>query len=770
MAEHTRSFDVEGMHCAACSGAVERSLNSIDGVTAVVSLPAESARITYDPDQVAFSDLADAVLKAGYRLTEPPQASPVEAEEAKAERREESGRAARQRMRLAWALAGPIAVWMIPEMLFHVRWPSRMVYEIGMLALAVPVLLVPGLATLRSGLRGLGLFRPNMDSLIALGSTSAVATGFVAVLNAMGVGPPIMNYAGVGAMIMAIHLTGRYIEALARGRSSAAIRKLLSLEAREARIERDGVETLIPIRDVVVGDVMIVRPGERIPTDGEVIDGSSAVDESLATGEPIPVDRGAGDQVIGSTINMHGALRVRATGVGEDTFLAGVIRMVQDAQGTKVPIQDFADRVTAVFVPVVLCIAGATLLAWLFFPAPFQAVAGVASQFIPWVQPGLSTVSLAVYAALAVLVIACPCALGLATPTALMVGTGLGAENGILIRDGKAVQTLDDVDIVVFDKTGTITLGRPAVTSVVPAPDQQERDVLLLAASLEQHSEHPLGRAVVEAASRRDIVPEPVDGFAARIGLGVVGDTERGRGVVGRAPLLIEEGIDVSGLEEQASALESEGRTIVFAGLAGRVIGLLAIADEIKPDSREAIADLHRMGIQTMMLTGDNERTARAVGSEVGIEDVRWGLMPDDKVGAVRQLQTAGRVVAMVGDGINDAPSLKQADVGIAIGTGTDIAIEVADMALTGGSLTGVVRSINLARATFGKIRQNLFWAYFYNTLAIPVAVLGLLHPLLAEAAMAGSSISVVMNANSLKKADLSEVSSPRRGALPVRR
>jgi Cu+-exporting ATPase len=758
------------MHCSACSGAVERSLNAIDGVTAAVSLPAESARITYDPDQVAFADLADTVLKAGYRLTEPSEVSLAEAEEAKAEKREESDRAARHRMLIAWALAGPIAVWMIPEMLFHVRWPSRLIYEVGMVLLAVPVLAGPGLPTLQSGVRGLSIFRPNMDTLIALGSIAAVATGFAAVTNATGFGPPIMNYAGVGAMIMAIHLTGRYIEALARGRSSAAIRKLLSLEAREARIERDGVEILIPIRDVVVGDVMIVRPGERIPTDGEVIDGSSAVDESLATGEPIPVDRVPGDRVIGSTINMHGAMRVKATGIGEDTFLAGVIRMVQDAQGTKVPIQDFADRVTAVFVPLVLYIAGATLFAWLFFPGPFRAVAGAASQFIPWVQPGLSTVSLAIYASLAVLVIACPCALGLATPTALMVGTGLGAENGILIRDGKAVQTLDEVDLVIFDKTGTITRGRPVVTSVVPAPGRDEGEVLSLAASLEQHSEHPLGRAVVEHALQHGVEPRPVDGFAARIGLGVVGFMEEGRGLVGRAPLLAEEDVDIAELAEPAAELEAEGRTIVFVGLAGQAIGLLAIADEIKADSREAIADLHRMGIQTMMLTGDNERTARAVGAEVGITDVRWGLMPADKVGAVRELQRAGRVVAMVGDGINDAPSLKQADVGIAIGTGTDIAIEVADLALTGGSLTGVVRSVNLARATFGKIRQNLFWAYFYNTLAIPVAVLGLLHPLLAEAAMAGSSISVVMNANSLKKVDLSEVSPHRPGVLPVRR
>ncbi|MDH3297953.1 MAG: heavy metal translocating P-type ATPase [Gemmatimonadota bacterium] len=781
MSVQTRSFDVEGMHCTACSAAVERSLNALEGVTATVSLPAESVTITYDPDTVQFADLADTVLGAGYRLTQPREGGPTERETAQVERRERQTRDARLRMIAAWSLAGPIAIWMIPEMLFHVRWPTALVYELGILILALPVLAWPGWDTVVSGVGGLRRLRPNMDSLIALGSGAAVATGFVAVSHRLGFGPPIMNYAGVGAMIMAIHLTGRFIESLARGRSSAAIRKLLSLEVRAARVERDGVESEVPIRQVVVGDVMIVRPGERIPTDGVVIDGSSAVDESLATGEPIPVDRGPGDPVIGSTINVNGALRVRATGVGENTFLAGVVRMVQEAQASKVPIQEFADRVTAVFVPIVMGIAAATLLAWLLVPGPFRAVAAYAAQFVPWVQPGLSTVSLAVYAALAVLVIACPCALGLATPTALMVGTGLGAENGILVRDGKAIQALDGADIVVFDKTGTITLGRPSVTHVAPAAGRSEDELMSVAASLEQHSEHPLGRAVVEAARARGIVPRPVSDFGARTGLGVVGRIEEKPGLVGRRRLFEQEGLDMGDLKSKADELESHGQTIVFVALDGQPVGLIAIADELKPDSSGAIRRLHELGLRTMMLTGDNERTARAVAEAVGIDSVRSGLMPEDKVEAVRELQRQGLVVAMVGDGINDAPSLKQADIGIAIGTGTDIAIEVADLALTGGSLTGVVRAVNLARATFGKIRQNLFWAYFYNTLAIPVAVLGLLHPILAEAAMAGSSISVVMNANSLRRVDIGEVgrqppmdsvavSSPPRVVQPDRR
>lgn len=757
MSVQTKVYEVEGMHCAGCSSAVERSLNQLEGVEASVSLPAESATVTYDPDATPFADLADVVLEAGYRLRSEPAggASAAEREREQAERREERTDLARRRMIVAWALAVPIAVWMLPEMLFHVLWPSATVFDLGILLLALPVLAGPGSDTMRSGLEALRRFRPNMDSLIALGSGAAVITGAITVSHRLGIGPPLMNYAGVGAMIMAIHLTGRYIEARARGRSSAAISRLLSLEARAARVERDGSEVEVPIRDVVVGDVMIVRPGERIPTDGVVIDGQSAVDESLATGESIPVDRGRGDQVIGSTVNGQGVLRVRATGVGEDTFLAGVVRMVQQAQGSKVPIQEFADRVTAVFVPIVLALAAATLLVWLVAPGPLRTVSEWAGQFLPWVQPGLGPVSLAVYAGLAVLVIACPCALGLATPTALMVGTGLGAENGILVRDGKAIQVLDGIDVVVFDKTGTITRGQPTVTDVRPAEGRTEQELLELAVSLEQHSEHPLGRAIVEAAGARGMTPRRVAGFGAKTGFGVVAEYEGKPALAGRRLLLEDEGVSTETLREAADALEAEGRTVVYVALDGAPIGLLAIADETKADSVAAIGELRRMGLRTVMLTGDNERTARAVAAAVGIDEVRAGLLPEGKVEAIRALQADGLAVAMVGDGINDAPSLKQADVGLAIGTGTDIAIEAADMTLTSGSLWGVVRGVNLARATFGKIRQNLFWAYFYNALAIPVAMLGLLHPLLAEAAMAGSSITVVTNANGLRRVSL---------------
>ena len=753
MARQVEIFRVEGMHCGACSAAVERTLNRIEGVEATVSLPAESATVRYDPEAIDVGELTRAVADAGYRLERRDASGDRAARERERLRRdEEKVRLARRRMITAWALTVPIMAWMVPEMAFGVLWPTPLVFDLGLLLLAAPVLLGPGRPTLRSGIAGLRHRSPNMDTLIALGSVAAVITGLFAVAHRLGVGPMIMNYAGVGAMIVAIHLTGRYVETRARGRTSAAIQKLLSLEARTARVLRDGDEVEVPVSGLAVGDVMVVRPGEKIPTDGIVVGGSSAVDESLATGESIPVDKEEGDAVIGATVNRQGVLRIRATGVGEDTFLAGVVRMVEQAQGSKVPIQEFADRVTAVFVPVVLTIAALTLVAWLLIPGPFVAVAERASELLPWVHADLDRVSLAAFAALAVLVIACPCALGLATPTALMVGTGMGAEHGVLIRDGAAIQTLEGADVVVFDKTGTVTRGAPELTDV-EALDGDSGELLRRAAAVEAASEHPLGAAVAAAARERGLRASPVEAFEARTGLGVVGTVDGRRILVGSARLLAGEGVPVEALAGRAEALESRGRTVMLVAVDGEPAGLVAVADRVKEDSREAIRRLHELGLRTVMLTGDNERTATAVAAEVGIDEVRAGLLPDDKVKEIRRLQAGGATVAMVGDGINDAPSLTQADVGIAIGTGTDIAIESADMTLVHGSLTGVVRAVRLSRATFRKIRQNLFWAYFYNTIAIPVAVLGLLHPILAEAAMAGSSITVVANANSLRRA-----------------
>ena len=757
-------FAVEGMHCAGCSAAVEKALNRLEGVEATVSLPAESATVRYAPSLIGHDDLRRAVESAGYVLHLPVDAGPEAGalERERLERAERSLARARWRMGLAWLLTLPAMAWMIPEMALGVKWPSPVAFDLGMTLIAAAVLAWPGAATMGSAVVSLRHWAPNMDVLIALGSGGALATGVIATLHDLGAAPLLMNYAGVGAMIMAIHLTGRYIEAKARGRSSAAIQRLLSLEARTARVLRESVEVEVAIAEVRVGDLMLVRPGEKIPTDGVVIEGHSAVDESLVTGESMPNEKAPGDPVVGATVNREGALRIEATRIGEGTFLASVIRSVEQAQGSKVPIQEFADRVTAVFVPIVLVIAAAALLSWLAFPDLFQSIAVAASRFVPWVEPGMGRVSLALFAALAVLVIACPCALGLATPTALMVGTGLGAEKGVLVRDGAAIQRLQEADVIVFDKTGTLTVGAPSVTDVVAADGWTETDLWRGLAPLEALSEHPLGRAIAAAAPARGVpaggssAAEPaVTDFRIEPGRGVRGSVNGFSVVAGSERLLREAKIDLSALLAAAEELEARARTIVFVAIDGKAAGLVALADPLQEGAAEALHELRSLGLETTMLTGDNDRTAAAVAHRLGIDSWRAGLLPDQKLDVIRELQEAGRVVVMVGDGINDAPALKQADVGLAIGSGTDIAIEAADMALLQDHLAAAVRAVRLARATFKKIRQNLFWAYFYNTVAIPVAFLGLLHPVIAEAAMAFSSITVVTNANRLRSVHL---------------
>ena len=749
-----RTYRIAGMHCSACVGSVEKSLNAVDGVEASVSLPAESATLTLTRD-VAFEELAAAVEGAGYEIEPIADVDRGEAERSRLAEAEARSREAWRTMWTAWALTVPAMVWMLPEMFAGLRWPSPLVFDLGVTLLGAAVLAGPGGPTLRSAWRSARGRTPNMDVLIALGAGVSVLTGVWAVLHVLGFAPMIMNFAPVGAMIAAIHLTGRYVEAKARGRSSSAIQALLSLEAPAARVEREGAQLEIPTRDVAVGDVMIIRPGEKIPTDGIVLEGRSAVDESLATGESIPVEKEPGSSVLGSTVNHSGALRVRATGVGEDTFLSNVIRLVEEAQASKVPIQEFADRVTAIFVPVILVVALAAFAGWFVVPGIFTEAARWASGFIPWVNPELGRLSLALYAAVAVLVIACPCALGLATPTALMVGTGLGATRGVLIRDGAAVQTLDRADTLVFDKTGTLTRGAPRVVEIFAAGEAAEGRVLALAAAVEDASEHPLARAVVEEARGRGIAFSRAGGVEARVGMGIVGEVDGQRVSVGSARLLREEGIPEEDIAEVERRFGDAARTVAWVADGGRLLGAIAIADPVKEDARETLLELSRRGFRTVMLTGDHEAVAAAVAEHLGIDDFRAGLLPADKVEAVRQLRAEGRTVAFVGDGINDAPALKAADVGIAVGTGTDIAIEAADITLVQGDLRSVLRATKLARATFRKIRENLFWAYVYNVVAIPVAFLGLLHPVLAEAAMALSSISVVTNANRLRRARL---------------
>ena len=757
VAERTeqRVLKVDGMHCASCVGSVEKALGAVDGVQeASVNLAAETASVTFDPKKVHYTDLVKAVAGVGYEVSgTADEGAPGGNDEDKDLKKM---RAARSQMWWAWGLTIPIILWMLPEMLLGTVPGGKLAYDAGMLLLAGGVLFYPGWETLRSGWKSASYGAPNMDVLIAMGTLASLATGVVSLLHQFGAGPAFHSFAGVAGMIMAFHLTGRYVETKAKGRASQAIKKLLTLEAREATIERNGEEISVPVKELQQGDIMVVRPGEKVPTDGVVLSGQSSLDESLATGESMPVDKGEGDEVIGATINKNGVLRVRATKVGRDTFLSQVIRMVEEAQGSKVPIQEFADRITAVFVPIVMGVALVTLAAWLIFPGFFGDVAVWASGFLPWVNPAMGSVALAFYAAIAVLVIACPCALGLATPTALMVGSGKGAENGVLIRQGAAIQSMRDVDTIVLDKTGTITRGQPTVTDVVPLNGLGEEELLRSAASAESGSEHPIGRAVVDYARSVNGRLEQPEAFEAVTGKGITATLKRGRVRIGTPQLMEEAGIAVSeAARAQMRSLEDQAKTAMLVAVDEELAGLLAVADPVKEDSRQAIEELKKFGMQTVMITGDNERTARAIAAEVGIDRVIAGVMPDQKSSEIRRLQDEGQVVAMVGDGINDAPALTQAQIGIAIGTGTDVAIESGDIVLVKGDLSAVVKAVKLSRATFRKIRQNLFWAFFYNVVMVPLAILGMMHPVLAEIAMAFSSINVVTNSRRLQKVKL---------------
>ncbi len=748
----TVDLTIGGMTCAACVAHVGKALNKVPGVVeANVNLATERATVTFVPGTVGLADFKAAVAKAGYELIDQVDETAAQAARDTDEEADRKVAEARRRMVIAWAFTAIVVVWMIPEMFFGIMWPTHTIFNLGMILLALPVLFWVGRKTYSSGIRAALHGYANMDTLITLGTGASLLTGPASFF------APVANYAGVSAMIMAFHLTGRYIEESAKGRASQAIRKLLELGAKTARLDRDGTEVEVPISDVRIGDVMIVRPGEKIPTDGVVVKGESAVDESMATGESMPVTKHAGDEVIGATLNQEGLLRVKATRVGKDTFLAQVVKLVEQAQGTKVPIQAFADKVTAVFVPIIITIAVLTFLSRLLFPGATQALTELGS-FLPWVNPNLGVLTLAIVSMVAVFVIACPCALGLATPTALMVGSGIGAEHGILIRSGEAIQMLKDIAVVVFDKTGTITKGKPEVTEVVVAPGLAiaDRDMLAWAASAELGSEHPLGRAIVDRARTEGLRLSDPQAFRAMRGQGIVAQIEghevrvgSRRWIADAAPLAAED------LDLAIDSLEGEGKTVMLTAVDGQLQGLIAVADTLKDDSVEAIAQLHRLGLQTAMITGDNRRTAEAIARRVGIDHVVAEVLPDGKVAEVERLQERFGMVAFVGDGINDAPALTKADVGLAIGTGTDIAIEASDVTLVRGALTGVVEAINLSRATFRKIRQNLFWAFFYNVIMVPLAVVGWMHPVLAEIAMATSSITVVTNANLLRRVDI---------------
>ncbi|MDO8508656.1 MAG: copper-translocating P-type ATPase [Nanoarchaeota archaeon] len=619
----------------------------------------------------------------------------------------------------AWIFAVPIAILMILERFFEIM-PLGKLTSLIILLIGFPVIFFFGWQTIQAGIKGFISFYFSMDSLIALGTIIAYATGILAFFI------KVQDYSGVSAMIMAIFIAGKYIETKSRGKASQEIKKLLELGAKKARVLKGKEEIEIPISQVNIDDIMIIRPGEKIPTDGIIVKGQSAVDESMITGESMPVEKKIKDIVIGATINQDGILYVKATKIGSDTFLAHIINLVEEAQGTKVPIQKVADKVTNIFVPAILVLTILTFIGWIIFSKDWSKALG---------------------ASISVLVIACPCALGLAVPIALTVGSGMGAKRGILIRKGEAIQTMKEVKIIAFDKTGTITKGKPEVTDFIAKV--KENYFWEVSGSLEHMSEHPIAKAIVVKADLKNY--KKFTNFSIVRGRGLEGKLGNKNIVIGNRTLMNEKNISFKIIESQIKNWEEEGKTTMIVAENSKVIGAIAVADAIKDDSIKAISALKKRGYRTVMITGDNETTSKAIAKQVNIDEVIANVLPEEKAKKVKELQKRG-MVAFVGDGINDAPALKQSNVSIAMGSGSDIAIEVGDIVLIKGSLIGVVQAINLSKATFKKIKQNLFWAFGYNIIAIPLAVAGLLNPIVAEIAMALSSISVVTNANLLRR------------------
>ena len=724
--EKTTKLKVRGMDNDHCKHAVKKALDSIEGVIDFTLNTANStATIKHTTKK---QTIIQAINNAGYQTTE----EDVDVQE-------QEYQEAKKRMWHAVAITTPIMVLMMVHM-FVVEIP---LYLPIIALLAFPVIFVYGWPTHKGTFAALKNKSANMDTLVTLGSLVPYLLNFLAFWI------PVTSFIEMAATIMTFHLIGRYLEARAKGKANQAIKELLALEAKTARVLREGEETTIPVEELQEGDVMLVKPGEKIPTDGVVTKGASTVDESMATGESKPVKKSVGEQVIGATINHNGLLHVRAEKVGKETFLNKIIEMVEELQTSRVPIQDFTDKVTGYFVPAVLIIAIAAFASWLAFPEFHLSI--LETFNLPWTQPDLPLVSLAILATIAVLVISCPCALGLATPTALMVASGLGAQNGVLIRKGEAIQTMKDVQAIALDKTGTITEGKPAVTDKHAINGTQE-ELLKIAASIENNSEHPIADAITQAYNEELY---ETSNFQAVTGKGITATINNKQALAGNKKLLEENNIDTQQAHKKLEELEKQAKTAILVAYDNQLLGIIAVADKIKDNAKQAIQELQEQGLHVIMITGDNQTTAQAVADQVGIKEVKAQVLPGQKVDAIKELQEKYGVVAFAGDGINDAPALTQANIGIAIGTGTDAAIQAGDITLTKGDLQTINKAIKLSKATFKKIKQNLFWAWAYNTIAIPVAFIGLLHPIIGAAAMAASSVSVVLNSLRLKKTKL---------------
>lgn len=729
------NFDVQGMTCSACANRIEKRLNRMDGISnAAVNFALETVAVEYNENTVGAQDMMAAIEKMGFALLlEQDETSKIDHKESEIKK---------QKMKFiaAVVLTFPLFWTMVAHFNFlsFIYMPEVLMNPWVQLAFATPVQFIIGAQFYKGAYNSLRNKSANMDVLVALGTSAAYFYSLYLSIEWVGngkLGYPEL-YFEASAVIITLILLGKLFEVQAKGKTSQAIQKLLGLQAKTARVLRDGVEQEIAIEEVVQGDKIIVRPGEKIPVDGEIMEGQSAIDESMLTGESIPVDKTVGDTVIGATINKNGSLQIKATKVGRDTALAQIVKVVEEAQGSKADIQRLADKISGVFVPVVVGIAVMTFLIWYFAVTPGD----FRSALIPTIS---------------ILVIACPCALGLATPTSIMAGSGRSAEIGILFKGGEHLEHTESVDTVILDKTGTVTKGEPALTDLIVADGFDESTVLQLVATAENQSEHPLAQAIVKGVRDKGIDLLTAESFEALPGYGIHAVVSGKTLLIGTRKLMTEQQVDLMNYEDDMAKLEENGKTAMLIAVDGQIAGVIAVADTVKETSKEAIKRMHELGLDVIMLTGDNTRTAQAIADEVGIDRVIAEVLPEQKSEEVKKLQEAGKVVAMVGDGINDAPALATADVGMAVGTGTDIAIEAADITLMRGDLNSVADAIGMSRKTMRNIKQNLFFAFFYNTIGIPVAALGLLAPWVAGAAMAFSSVSVVLNALRLQKVKL---------------
>nr|WP_263327185.1 heavy metal translocating P-type ATPase [Neobacillus sp. Marseille-Q6967] len=728
-------LDITGMTCAACANKIEKRLNKFDGVEkATVNFALETVLVEYNPEQVSVSEMKEAIKKLGYTLEQKKENVGEQVDHRQKEIEKQQGKflfSAILSFPLLWAMVSHFEftsfIW-LPDMFMN-PWVQ--------LALATPVQFVVGKQFYVGAFKALRNKSANMDVLVALGTSAAYFYSLYLSIISIGSGTHMVElYYETSAVLITLILLGKLFEAKAKGRSSEAIKKLMGLQAKNATVVRDGHEMMIPIEEVLEGDIVYVKPGEKVPVDGEIVEGRSAVDESMLTGESIPIDKTIGDNVIGSTINKNGFLKIKATKVGKDTALAQIIKVVEEAQGSKAPIQRLADVISGIFVPIVVGIAIITFLVWYFAVNPGD-FADALEKFI------------------AVLVIACPCALGLATPTSIMAGSGRAAEFGILFKGGEHLETTHRLDTIILDKTGTVTNGKPSLTDVILAEGIDEKEFLTLVGTAEKNSEHPLAEAIVEGIKEKGIELGSSDTFEAIPGFGIQSTLNGKQLFIGTRRLMAKHNINVQDELVKMENLEKQGKTAMLVVIDERFAGIVAVADTIKETSKEAISRLHSMGLDVVMITGDNTQTAQAIADQVGIKKVIAEVLPEGKAEEVKKLQQSGKKVAMVGDGINDAPALATADIGMAIGTGTDVAMEAADITLIRGDLTSIADAIFMSKKTITNIKQNLFWALAYNVIGIPIAAAGFLAPWLAGAAMAFSSVSVVLNALRLQRIKL---------------